>query len=333
MSPPRRTGGNPRPADDPQSWLGAFASGTARVSPTVACPARGKLAEPLWMPRPVLNGGEQCCPRASQRELSLRPAPGRRATGQVSSLLPSPRLWICMGPSQKRSTNQKRGFADSGQSPPSRNLDFRGRLLAAVRGWRGITAASAVVHANAARRRRDATWRLHELRRGFARPRPGQARRQGHRLRRPDRHEGRPQVRDFGESDDVSRLRTEGGFERGSRRAPLAAVLVRARGGIPTRSDPDAPRAAGPSFPRAPPRPLRQKNKHDALDRRTNPLTAPPSPLVRAGARSRSSPRDPSPASRATPPRAVATPAPVALPEDRPVVASPRRRPALHGGP
>ena len=31
----------------PNRWLGAFASGTARVSPTVACPARGKLA---WSP-------------------------------------------------------------------------------------------------------------------------------------------------------------------------------------------------------------------------------------------------------------------------------------------
>ena len=69
----------------------------ARLADRRLSSSRKARVEPLWMPRPVLNGGEQCRPRASQRELSLRPAPGRRATGQASSLLPSPRLWICMG--------------------------------------------------------------------------------------------------------------------------------------------------------------------------------------------------------------------------------------------
>ena len=102
VSPPRRTGGNPRPADDPQSLARRFRVWDgARLADRRLSSSRKARVEPLWMPRPVLNGGEQCRPRASQRELSLRPAPGRRATGQVSSLLPSPRLWICMGPSQK----------------------------------------------------------------------------------------------------------------------------------------------------------------------------------------------------------------------------------------
>ena len=80
----------------PNRWLGAFASGTARVSPTVARPARRKLAEPLWMPRPVLNGGEQDAARASASYPFART--GTPRDGQVSSLLPSPRLWICMVP-------------------------------------------------------------------------------------------------------------------------------------------------------------------------------------------------------------------------------------------
>ena len=142
---------------------------------------------------------------------------------------------------------------------------------------------------------------------------------------------------DFGESETSH---VYGRRERIRARVETRAArgrLVRARGGItpPALRSRRPARAPAPSFPRAPPRPLRQKNKHDALDRRTTRSTAPPSPLrPRRGSVALKPARSVARVARDTTARRR-HPRPRGPPRGSPPRRgpSPRRRPALHGGP